>query len=270
MDQRNFAEQLYDPRGSAYDNSHHPELAKWFVDHSNIKSGESVLDLACGTGLVTLYAADKTNGPVVGIDVSEGMLNEARTKSRSGTYTNVTFYNHDVADLASLPPIQGQLFDVITLCSAFVLLNDPVDAARSWLPYLSTGGRLVVDVVTPKSLPAGLAAEMTAKRLGVPVGYNTSWSDSEDAIRQVLEQAGYQVKAVVPKDLPTANAKVFDLQDVDSIFEQQLRSPAMQYLAEDSIREKARQIFKEIFATMAVDNQVKEQPSLWVATAIKP
>ncbi|KAF2218830.1 methyltransferase, partial [Elsinoe ampelina] len=267
-----FAEQIYDPRAATYNSGHHPDLAKWFVDYADPKPHETLLDLACGTGLVAFAAADKMGHEttIIGVDISKGMLTEAWAPSSGGKYPNITFYNHDIADLDSLDAIKGRQFDVVTLCSAFVLLDDPIKAARSWLKYLKSGGRLIVDAVTPESFPVGLAAELTAKRLSLPIGYNTAWSSSEGALRKVLVDAGYQVREIILKNLETATAKSFKVEDVDKVFEQQIQALASQYLARSDIVDDARKIFREIFSGMAQDGKVAEKPSIWVATAIKP
>ncbi|KAG8623133.1 hypothetical protein KVT40_008109 [Elsinoe batatas] len=272
MDQAAFAEQIYDPRAATYNSGHHPDLAKWFVDYADPQPHETLLDLASGTGLVAFAAADKMGHEttIIGVDISKGMLTAAWAPSSGGKYPNITFYNHDIADLDSLDALKGRQFDVITLCSAFVLLDEPTKAARSWLKYLKSGGRLIVDAVTPESLPVGLAAELTAKRLGLPIGYNTAWSTSDGALREVLIEAGYHVKEVILKNLETATARSFKLDEVDKIFEQQIQTPASQYLARPDIVDDARKVFKEIFGGMAKGGQVVEKPSIWVATAIKP
>ena len=53
--------------------------AKDLVDRACIRVGESVLDVACGTGVVTRLAAQQSgNGRVVGLDLNAGMLRVAR------------------------------------------------------------------------------------------------------------------------------------------------------------------------------------------------
>jgi trans-aconitate methyltransferase len=46
-------------------------------DLIDIKPGDSVLDVGCGTGNLTSKIKDLTSGKVIGIDLSEGMINEA-------------------------------------------------------------------------------------------------------------------------------------------------------------------------------------------------
>ena len=76
------AQDLYDERSHNYDSSHHVRLAKHLVELAKVQPGEEVLDLACGTGLVTYPASDAVgaSGSVVGVDISSGMLAQANAK----------------------------------------------------------------------------------------------------------------------------------------------------------------------------------------------
>ncbi|KAI9845905.1 MAG: hypothetical protein M1837_004441 [Sclerophora amabilis] len=91
---------IYDERSGSYDESFHPRLAADFIDWANLKPGENVLDLACGTGVIALHAKEKVGerGAVVGVDVSDGMLDEARRKAGQDGL-DVTFMNRDMSSV---------------------------------------------------------------------------------------------------------------------------------------------------------------------------
>lgn len=57
--------------------------AREIVSEAHIREGMSVLDVACGTGIVARYAAHRcgAQGRVVGVDIDHGMLKIARTAS---------------------------------------------------------------------------------------------------------------------------------------------------------------------------------------------
>jgi len=61
--------------------------------------GERVLDVACGTGLVTLAAADAVGvgGSVLGVDLSDGMIDRAR--ERAADVANARFRRMDAEHL---------------------------------------------------------------------------------------------------------------------------------------------------------------------------
>jgi ubiquinone/menaquinone biosynthesis C-methylase UbiE len=76
---------MYNTRSATYDssnNSLHVHQTKSYLSHLTpyLHPGASLLDLACGTGLLTLPAKSLVgaHGRVVGVDVSKGMLDIAR------------------------------------------------------------------------------------------------------------------------------------------------------------------------------------------------
>ncbi len=68
---------LYSDRGATYDNgAWHPRIAHRLVEYADIRSGQKVLDIATGTGMVAIEAAQLvgTQGHVIGIDIASGMI----------------------------------------------------------------------------------------------------------------------------------------------------------------------------------------------------
>ena len=181
---------IYDERSSKYDESFHQHQAEDFVKWAELQPGQNVLDLCCGTGLVTLPAKQAVGkeGRVIGVDVSNQMLDQARRKAASAEL-EVTFINRDVTTVKrqDLSLEEGQDFDLITCASAFVLLEDPVAALKHWATFLSPTGRLIIDVPNENSMVVGTmlekllhdSAQTLYGRRGV-----TSVSSLEDAIRK--------------------------------------------------------------------------------------
>ena len=67
-------------RGADYDSSDtfHRSLAEQLVDRAGLQAGHTVLDLATGTGMIALPAAEKvgSEGRVVAVDISTSTLSE--------------------------------------------------------------------------------------------------------------------------------------------------------------------------------------------------
>lgn len=79
----------YDLVNSLASFGRHHYWRRTLIELSGVFLGASVLDVCCGTGMITIGLAEKagTQGKVVGVDFSEGMLQIARkncNKSRSG------------------------------------------------------------------------------------------------------------------------------------------------------------------------------------------
>ncbi|MDO9313978.1 MAG: methyltransferase domain-containing protein [Burkholderiaceae bacterium] len=106
--------------------------------------GEQVLDLACGSGHVTLQAADSVGaqGHVLGVDLSQRMVDTASRRARAQPTAPVAFARMDAQQLA-LPDAQ---FDVVLCSLGLMYLPDPAQAVREMRRVLRPGGRLVLSV----------------------------------------------------------------------------------------------------------------------------
>lgn len=85
----------FDEVASDYDENKSEEYracVSLVIEHAreSLAGGETVLDLGCGTGVIGLALAN-TAGRVVGRDVSEGMMNQARKKAAERGIKNAEF-----------------------------------------------------------------------------------------------------------------------------------------------------------------------------------
>lgn len=89
---------LYDLVAEAPYRAARREAVRWLA----LKPGERVLDVACGTGVnfALLQAAVGDAGLVIGVDYSQGMLDQARRKVATHGWENVTLHRADAADLS--------------------------------------------------------------------------------------------------------------------------------------------------------------------------
>lgn len=108
---RNFPVQnIYDARAVGYEGSRHPKSAEQFLatlEEGHLVPSDQVIDLACGTGLVTFLAAQQVtpNGDVWGLDISSGMLKVARKKQKQLTNARrdaLTLLQREVGDLTKV------------------------------------------------------------------------------------------------------------------------------------------------------------------------
>ncbi|KAK8167359.1 S-adenosyl-L-methionine-dependent methyltransferase [Phyllosticta citribraziliensis] len=248
---------MYDRRASNYDDSHHPSFARNFVEHVPLQPGDKVLDLACGTGLISFLAADKVGptGAVVGVDISSGMLQVAQKKLSSHAGANVTFHEHDITRLDDIPSlaVQKGTFSAITIASALVLLHDPADALASWLPYLRPGGYLVTDVPHPQNWLHMSLIELVSRHMKLHFPYHRIWASEENSLRTLLTKAGLEVTSYTFVECVGYHEKIYALEDADEWFAKAVSSiPEVSRLFEDeALYAEAQRLYRGEWAKVA-------------------
>jgi demethylmenaquinone methyltransferase/2-methoxy-6-polyprenyl-1,4-benzoquinol methylase len=102
-------------------------------------STDRVLDVACGTGDLTLAFARARPAPasVTGLDFTPQMLDVARCKS---TPSEASFIEGDAMSL----PFADASFDILSIAFGIRNVSDPARALREFRRVLAPGGRLVI------------------------------------------------------------------------------------------------------------------------------
>ena len=116
-------------------------LRRRLVRRLALQPGDTVLDLACGTGL-NFAAIQKKIGPsgqLIGVDLTPAMLDEARKKTKSHGWTNVTLIE---ADVTTFRP--SEQVDVALCTLAIGLMPDPEAVVRAMVEMTRPGGRVLI------------------------------------------------------------------------------------------------------------------------------
>lgn len=113
---------------------------------SNVRNGQTVLDLGCGAGLDLLLAAKMvgSKGRVIGVDMTDDMLKKAQENIDSSGYKNIALKKGKIEDL----PIESNSVDwVISNC--VINLSFEKDKAFSEITRVlkPEGGMLISDIV---------------------------------------------------------------------------------------------------------------------------
>ena len=109
-----------------------------------LRPGERVLDVACGTGLVSFRAAETVGrqGAVVGFDISAEMVETARRGASLHDIANVRFERADAEAL----PLPEASFDAAVCALGLMYVPDPVRALCEMRRLLRPGGRAAAAV----------------------------------------------------------------------------------------------------------------------------
>ena len=120
---------------------------------ADIRPGETVVDLGSGAGIDAFISALKAgdNGRVIGIDMTDEMLDNARKNARDHGYKTVEFRKGDIEK--KIPVETNSVDGVISNC-VINLTTDKVAAFNEVHRILKSGGRMVIsDLITDKELP---------------------------------------------------------------------------------------------------------------------
>ncbi|MHA1649572.1 MAG: class I SAM-dependent methyltransferase [Candidatus Helarchaeota archaeon] len=118
------------------------------IDLLNVRDGEKILDIGCGTGRLTLELAKRApNGLIIGIDSNLNMITKANENLKRSGLNNVEFIQENL--LQYNPTIQ---FDAIFSNSALHWIQQTRQLYQKIFALLSPGGRLAAQMATKGSL----------------------------------------------------------------------------------------------------------------------
>jgi ubiquinone/menaquinone biosynthesis C-methylase UbiE len=124
--------------------SFHVHFGRRSVEHARLRSGDHVLDVACGSGNSLVPAAEHVGpeGRVLGVDVSERLLALCRAKAERAGLGNVELR---VADMRELD-LPARSFDAVLLVFGVFMVPDMQGLVRGLWELVGPNGRLVITV----------------------------------------------------------------------------------------------------------------------------
>jgi demethylmenaquinone methyltransferase / 2-methoxy-6-polyprenyl-1,4-benzoquinol methylase len=135
--------------------------AKWYaIKASNIKPGSKVLDIAAGTGDLTVLISRRVGpqGSVILSDINDQMLQAGRARlARANIPDNVQFLLADAEHLQ----FEDNTFDAATIGYGIRNFTNKMQALREIFRVLKPGGQLtIIEFSTPTSKPLRLVADV--------------------------------------------------------------------------------------------------------------
>ena len=147
-DRKKMIQQGFDTVAEGYDHpslSFFPETAKRLVDHLQLNPTDNLLDVCTGTGCVALTAAEKLpQCKVTGIDLSSGMLQQAKNKAAEQGLTNAEFHQMDLEHI-NLPEAS---FDIATSSFGLFFLEDMTQGLTKIASTVRPGGKVAITTFT--------------------------------------------------------------------------------------------------------------------------
>lgn len=126
-----------------------------------LQPGQRVLDVACGTGVVTRLAAQRLggSGTVAGLDVNPGMLAVARAATPRDI--PIDWYEASAESI----PLPDSTFDVVLCQMGLQFIPNKPAALREMRRVLAPGGRAFVTVPGPKPPMFAIMTDALARHL---------------------------------------------------------------------------------------------------------
>jgi len=160
------------------------------LDTADLQSGERVLDVACGTGVIARLASERVgpSGSVTAIDVAPDMISVAKSTPVPGG-SHIEWH---VSDAASLP-LADDSYDAVLCQMGLMFMEDRAAALSEMRRVVAPGGRVVVNTPGPIQ-PAFVLMEQAivehiSRELGGFVRAVFSMHDP-DALAALLRTAG--------------------------------------------------------------------------------
>ena len=184
-------QQHYDDVAEVYDDRYDRSRGREYYGHicrhvlACIPEGGRILDLGCGTGLF-LSAYEHAGGTGVGLDISRGMLQKARTRCKMCEV---------IVGNAEILPFADETFDGISSLLAFSYVPSPERLLDEAWRVLRPGGSLAICTLGKHFLTTGLPAVYTLaeimklKRIGMGA-FGERYYDRHE-MTALLENAGF-------------------------------------------------------------------------------
>jgi ubiquinone/menaquinone biosynthesis C-methylase UbiE len=156
-------------------------------DDVGLGSGDRVLDIACGTGIVARRAKQRLGetGTIVAVDVNPQMLAVARRVAPELDWR--------LGDAAALPLREGELFDVVLCQQGLQFFEDRAAAVRQMREALADGGRLALSTWRPdEESPVLRALRRVAEERVGPIADRRHSLGEPGPVETLLRDAGFR------------------------------------------------------------------------------
>jgi SAM-dependent methyltransferase len=234
------------------------------------KSGESILDIGCGTGTTTLRLANAVgpSGQVLGVDISEQQLELARQRVVAAGATRVQL----VLDDATTHDFAPQSIELGFTRFGVMFFADPIAAFRNIKRGMKQSGRLLLTVFrTGPENPWATASVAAIRHLvppPAPLGPEEpgqfGWGDPA-RVRRILNGAGFSDVVLTPLDLSfKLGADAAEAAEFATFIGQGAR---MLHGVPDEIRQAAIVAFRDFFKQHEGPNGVCLPGALWLVSA---
>jgi len=203
----------------------HYDSVDTIISMCELKSHHRVLDIACGTGIVTCEFAKHTK-EVIGLDITDEMLNQARKLQKEKEQNNIDFRNSNVEVL----PFEDNSFDIVFTRYSFHHFLDTQKVFDEMLRVCKKDGKIViVDVALKQSVSLAynqmekLRDPSHTKALTFEE-FNNLFDNSE---LKNHKESSYKVNLELEKQLEASFPNKGDEDKIRKIFQEDIKTNAL-------------------------------------------
>ena len=213
-------------------------------DHVSLQDGDRVLDVACGTGIVTRIAVTRFSNiaSIVGVDLNLNMLEIARAHTPA-THIPVEWREGD----ACMLPFPDHSFDVVLCQQGMQYIPDKLVALREMKRVLSPGERLVFTVWSTTHRHGAALADALRRHVSDEAATKmlaaSAWSDA-DIIRKSVIDAGFDA---IEMEIVESQSRMSS--SADSV-RSYVESIASRYLSAHEIEESRIALAQDVSASL--------------------
>jgi SAM-dependent methyltransferase len=181
-------------------------VTELLLERADVRGGECVIDVGCGTGATTLRlaAAVGAHGSVLAVDISESLLAAARRRCLEGGHANVRLIRAD----AQTHRFERACHDLVTSRFGVMFFDDPVaafanlrrsandDALLQFIAWRGPADNPFM--TTAERAAASLLPKLPPRRPNAPGQFAFA---SDDRVRAILQESGWSDVDVRPIDV---------------------------------------------------------------------
>lgn len=173
-----------------YENEFHRRAAARLVELSQLRPGQYVLDIATGTGLAAIAAAQIVGptGYVLGTDFSSGMLGQAKQRLETLGLKNIEFEQVDADEQILLE----EEYNAILCSSAIVYLTDIPTSLHQWYRALKPQGIVAFSCLAEASPSASVLFRKTVRKYDIHIPNPNELLGTYERCRSLLEMVGFR------------------------------------------------------------------------------
>ena len=181
---------------TSYDNDYTINRTLPILELVQFEKGQKILDLATGTGIVAISAAQivGNQGKVIGVDFSSVMLQQAQHKTDELGLKNIELIEAD----AEYIEFENESFDVIICSSAIVYFRDILKVLQNWYKWLKKGGRVAFSCGSEQSYTAPIIIKAAGKH-GISLQNINEPTGTPQKCQNLMQAAGFQIQNIIIK-----------------------------------------------------------------------